>query len=333
MTGGSGDTGEDKEHDSRKKSGGSDEFGLAIARIAVAQICETYGFQSFQQSALESLSDIAIRYLCELGKTAHFYANLTDRTECNVFDIIQGFEDLGSAHGFTGASDVNRCSTSSGTVTEIIQFVNYTEEIPFARPVPQFPVTKHRKPTPSFLQMSEIPEGKHIPNWLPAFPDRHTYTHSPTSSEREIDRRKEKNHRSEELRQHKKSEWSLLNLHQRLACNGLVATTSTDPEDAAKAKHAADSNPYLAPPLQLGEMDTSSVIIPARVSNEAIPDKNQTSVLDVFVPAIEASKGANCETWDSDKKVLPNKRPVVNFKLGFAKKQRMLFLHVNHLRS
>ncbi|KAI3833029.1 hypothetical protein MKW92_032980 [Papaver armeniacum] len=210
MTDGSGDTGKEKEHDSKKKSGGSDEFGLAIARIAVAQICETYGFQSFQQSALEALSDIAIRYLCELGKTAHFYANLADRTECNVFDIIQGLEDLGSSHGFIGATDINRCSTSSGTVTEIIQFVNCTEEIPFARPVPQFPVNKHRKPTPM-------------------------------SSERENDRRVEKNHRIEELRQHKKAEWSLLNLHQRLAGNGLVATTSTDPGDAAKAKHAADS--------------------------------------------------------------------------------------------
>ncbi|MCL7036487.1 hypothetical protein MKW94_006316 [Papaver nudicaule] len=329
MTEGSGDTGKEKEHDLKKKSGGSDEFGLAIARIAVAQICESFGFQSFQQSALEALSDIAIRYLCELGKSAHFYANLAGRTGCNVFDIIQGLEDLGSAHGFTGASDIDRCATSSGTVTEIIQFVNCTEEIPFARPVPQFPVTKNRKPTPTFLQMSEIPEGEHIPSWLPAFPDRDTYIHSPKSSERENNRHVEKNHRNGESRQHKKAEWSLLNLHQRLACNGSVATTSTDPGDAAKAKRAADSNPYLAPPLQSGEMGTSSVIIPARVSNKTTPVKNQTSAPDVFASGIEASKGENCETLDSDKRVLPNKRPVVNFKLGFAKKQRVLFLHVN----
>ncbi|KAI3880710.1 hypothetical protein MKX03_008121 [Papaver bracteatum] len=136
----------------RKKSAGSDEFGSAIAIIAVAQICETYGFKSFQQSFLESLSDIAIHYLCELGKTAHFYLNLADRTNCNVFDVIQGLEGLGSSHGFIGASNINRCSTSSGTVTETIQFVNCTEEIPFARPVHQFP-------------MSEILEGEHIPDW------------------------------------------------------------------------------------------------------------------------------------------------------------------------
>ncbi|KAI3987812.1 hypothetical protein MKX01_038971 [Papaver californicum] len=256
MTDESGDTGKEKEHDSKKKSGGSDEFGLAIARIAVAQICESYGFQGFQQSALESLSHIAIRYLCELGKATHFYANVAGRTDCNVFDIIHGLENLGDVHGFTGASDINRCSTSSGTVREIIQFVNCTEEIPFARTVPQFPVIENRKPTPSFLQMSESPDGEHIPNWLPAFPDRSTYI------------------------------------------------------------------PCLAPPLQSGELPTSSVINPTRVSNEAIPVKNQTSAMDILTPAIEASKAAKSETGDSDQKILPNKRQVVSFKLGIAKKQK-----------
>ncbi|OVA14601.1 Bromodomain transcription factor [Macleaya cordata] len=321
MTDGGGESGKENEHDGKKKSGGgSDEFGLAIARIAVAQICENSGFQSFQQSALESLSDIAIRYLRELGKTAHFYANLAGRTDCNVFDIIQGLEDLGSAHGFSGASDINRCSTSSGTVREIIQFVNLTEEIPFARPVPQFPVTKNRKPTPSFGQISETPDGEHIPAWLPAFPDPHTYVNSPMSNERETDRMMAKNHKIEELRQHRKAEWSLLNLQQRLACNGSAATTSVDPGDAAKAKRAAESNPFLAPPLQSGEIDVSPVAVPAKISNEAVPGKNRASVLDIFAPAIEASTDGICESGHSARKILPSKRPIVNFKLGFAKK-------------
>jgi transcription initiation factor TFIID subunit 8 len=85
----------------RKPSGV--EFAQAIAKIAVAQICESEGFQTFQQSAIETLSDVAVRYIRDVGKTAHYYANLAGRTECNVFDIIQGLEDLGSAQGFLGA--------------------------------------------------------------------------------------------------------------------------------------------------------------------------------------------------------------------------------------
>ena len=44
--------------------------------------------------ALDALADIAIRYLCDLGKMANYYSNLTGRTECNVFDIIRALEVL-----------------------------------------------------------------------------------------------------------------------------------------------------------------------------------------------------------------------------------------------
>ncbi|KAJ6860918.1 hypothetical protein NC651_037100 [Populus alba x Populus x berolinensis] len=39
-------------------------------------MCETLGFQSFQQSALEKLSDVTTWYIRNIGKTAQFYANL-----------------------------------------------------------------------------------------------------------------------------------------------------------------------------------------------------------------------------------------------------------------
>ncbi|KAJ6968613.1 transcription initiation factor TFIID subunit 8 isoform X2 [Populus alba x Populus x berolinensis] len=55
----------------------SDDFGRAVSRMAVAQICESAGFDGFKKSALDSLSDVTIQYLCDLGKTASFYANLS----------------------------------------------------------------------------------------------------------------------------------------------------------------------------------------------------------------------------------------------------------------
>ncbi|RVW31432.1 Transcription initiation factor TFIID subunit 8 [Vitis vinifera] len=147
----------------RRESQVDRDFPQAIAKIAVAQICESAGFQGFQQSALETLSEVVVRYIRELGKTAHTYANSACRTECNIFDIIQGLEDLASLQGFSGASDSDHCLAGSGTVREIVQYVSEAEEIPFAHSVPHFPVIRDRKQTPSFLQIGEEPPGITFP--------------------------------------------------------------------------------------------------------------------------------------------------------------------------
>ncbi|XP_042496202.1 transcription initiation factor TFIID subunit 8-like [Macadamia integrifolia] len=317
MSDGGGESGrENKDNDAKRRSVGGDDFGRAIAKIAVAQILENAGFQSFQQSALEALSDITIRYLRDLGKTAHFYSNLAGRAHCNVFDIIQGLEDLGTSQGFSGASDVNRCLAGSGIVQDITQYVSLAEEIPFARPVPHFPVIRNRRPSPTFLQIEETPPGKHIPSWLPAFPDPHTYVHTPVWNERATDARSDK---IEQARQRRKAERSLLSLQQRLAFNGSAASAAVDPADAGRLKRAAESNPFLAPPLQFGEKDVSPVAPPAQLSNEVVSEK-RVSVLDTFAPAIEAAKSGFCDSADGESKDLPNKRPSVHFKLGIGKK-------------
>ncbi|KAF8399607.1 hypothetical protein HHK36_015476 [Tetracentron sinense] len=301
MSDGGGESGKENEQIVNRKSGGGD-FGQVIAKIAVGQICESVGFQGFQQSALKVLSDIAIRYLCGLGKTAHFYSNLAGRTECNIFDIIQGLEDLES-HGFSGASDVNHCLAGSGAIREIIRYMCLAEEIPFARPIPHFPVIRNRKPTQSFLQIRETPAAKHVPAWLPAFPDPRTDIHTPLWNERATDSGTNK---IEEKRQQRKVEWSLLSLQQRLACNGLAAPASVDTGDVGKAKGATESNPFLAPPLQFGEKDVVHVSIPAKLSNETAVEK-RVSVLDTFTPTIEEPKSGFCDLGDGNRKCLQNK--------------------------
>ncbi|KAJ6734837.1 BROMODOMAIN TRANSCRIPTION FACTOR [Salix purpurea] len=136
-------------HSGKRKSRVSgDEFARAIAKIAVAQLCETVGYQSFQQSALEKLSDVTTWYIRNMGKTAQFYANLAGRTEGNVFDVIQGMEELGLSQGFAGASDVDHCLASS--------------------------VARERKPVQTFFHICEESPAEHIPAWLPAFPDPQT---------------------------------------------------------------------------------------------------------------------------------------------------------------
>ncbi|XP_068656841.1 transcription initiation factor TFIID subunit 8-like [Aristolochia californica] len=315
MSDGGGESGRQSENEPKKRPAG-DEFGRAIARIAVAQICETVGFQGFQQSALEALSDIAIRYLRDLGKTAHFYANLAGRTDCNVFDIIGGLEDLvGPTQGFSGASDVNHWLLGSGTVREITEYVRCAEETPFVRPIPRFPVLRAIKTAPSFSQLGEAPPAKHIPDWLPALPDPHTYVHTPVWNDRTTDPKTDK---IQQAKQHRKAEKSLLSLQQRLV-NGASAQASVDPIDAGKAKRVMEANPFLSPPLQAAERNVSPLILPEKLANDGHAKKN-ISVLETFAPAIEAAKSGVSENVENERKILPNKRPTVHFKFGIHKK-------------
>lgn len=339
MSGGAGETGSrnpSRDEDELKRSSGgggaAEKFSRAIARIAVSQICESAGFQGFQESALDALSDVGIRYLRDLGETAHSNANSAGRTDCNVFDVVQGLEDLNLCWGFLGASDVNRCLVGSGVVREIRRFVGSAEEIPFARPVPRFPVIKSRKPTPSFAQIGETPIGNHIPDWLPAFPDPHTYLHTPrpTFNEKASDPHIDN---VQETREQRKAERSLLSLQQQLACNGTVGQSSKDATHGGlKTKGVSDSNPFLSTPLQFGEKDVSTVAVPAKLSNQAVV-KNPVSVLEAFTPAIEAVRNGHCELGYNEKRVLPNKRPTVHFSFGIDKKSVGVPLGLNARNS
>ncbi|XP_060201483.1 transcription initiation factor TFIID subunit 8 [Lycium barbarum] len=299
----------------REERAGSDDFGRAISRTAVAQICESIGFEIFNESALESLADIAIKYIRDLGKTASSSANLAGRTQCNVFDIIQGLEDMCASTGFLRASEVNRCGLNSGIVSEMVEYVESAEEIPFSQSLPHFPVVKHPKMIPSFSQINETPAFKHVPPWLPAFPDQHTYVRTPTWNERASDPRADK---IELARQRRKAERSLLNLQQRLLCNGSAgaSTSMQQPDDVGISK---SENPFLAKPFQAGEKAVEPpVALPAKLLSSEVADnnKNHVSLLETFSPAIEAMK----DGFDGSEKKLPDKRPAVCLEFRPGKK-------------
>ncbi|CAN0926937.1 Transcription initiation factor TFIID subunit 8 [Linum grandiflorum] len=287
----------------------ADEFGYAVARKAVAQVCENVGFDGSKESALDALTDVTLRYLRDLGKTASSNANLCGRTECTIFDVVRGFEDIGATQGFPGAYNSSGCLVSSGTIRELVDYVGSNEEIPFAQPVPQFPIVRGSKLIPSFQKMNEAPPGKHVPDWLPALPDQHTYVHTPMWNERDSDPRADK---IEQARQRRKAETALLSLQQRLVSNssgssGVVRSTVADEQGGV-----ADGNPFLKKPLNPGEKDVSLVSVP-----------NHVSVMEAFAPAIEAAKevgGVNEEVEEGGKQLLPEKRASVSFSLKTRKK-------------
>ncbi|KAJ1392253.1 hypothetical protein SESBI_35995 [Sesbania bispinosa] len=241
-------------HDAGERAA-ADDFGRAAAKVAVAQICETAGFHGVRGSALDSLADVAIHYLVDLGKMAEFYSNLAGRSQCSVFDVIRALEDLEAPLGF---------SSGGGGMREIMNYVESMDEVPFAQPIPQFPVIRERRSIPSFEQMGEAPPSKHIPAWLPALPDPHTYIHTPVWDERVSDPREDK---IEQARQRRKAERSLLSLQKRLLLRNAVP-----PGDGASDPEGVDK-------------DASPVALPSKLDQGV--DGKRVSVLEAFAPAIE----------------------------------------------
>ncbi|PON74184.1 Bromodomain associated domain containing protein [Trema orientale] len=149
------------------------EFSLAVARIAVAQICASVGFKSTQLSALETLTGVTTKYLEAIAKSSASFAAESNRSQSNIFDVTNALHDLRSPHGFPGASNLHRsdhCLLNSSVLAELSDFVHYTAETPFAKPIPrrQFSETDAGKEKE---KKNPIPGAPHIPNWLPGLPE------------------------------------------------------------------------------------------------------------------------------------------------------------------
>lgn len=307
-----------------KRKSVADEFPQAIARIAVAQVCESVGFQSFQQSALDRLADVGVRYIREVGKIACSSANSATRSQCNVFDVIQGLEDLGFTQGFPGASDVSHSLSQSGVVRDMIQYVGQAEEIPFAYSIPSFPIVKKRKLDPSFAQAGETPPEEHIPSWLPKFPDPKAYIASSPEKAKASDTKQVS--KIEQPNGCRNVQVPLLNLQQKVLCNGSTAEAVAAEGDTLKAQRVAESNPFLAPPLEFGKKEVSLPVVPAKLLEEEVGyhrsfrvTENHLVNLEVSLQPNETERSGPSESEDT-RKVPANGRPSIYFKLGNAKK-------------
>ncbi|XP_042420928.1 transcription initiation factor TFIID subunit 8-like isoform X2 [Zingiber officinale] len=289
-----------------------EEFSRYAARIAVSKICQSTGFHSSQQSASSAFADITIRYICRLGKTAIFYANLSGRTSCSVFDVILGLEDFGLLRGYPGASDVHRCLLSSGIIRELMQFVNTEVDASVRRPIMKFPIPRMPKPNPSFAQVREVPAGNHIPDWLPRFPDPNTYRPTQVWKKRDTDAKEEK---VEKTRQRRKAERSLLSIQSKLGFNAPAEIQLTFDGDVEKGSKLVASNPFLALPLSCNDKEISEVVIP----RELEPGKS-SALLETFAPASEASKVESLDLDSNDKIALPQRRTTIQFKIRVGKK-------------
>ncbi|KAL8231465.1 hypothetical protein R6Q57_001243 [Mikania cordata] len=94
--GGGGESSNEIESHLKKKRRKNGEFAQAIARIAVTQVCESVGFKGFQQSALDTLSNVACKYIHEIGKTSGIPSAITEETQIQPDKIDQEHKILES---------------------------------------------------------------------------------------------------------------------------------------------------------------------------------------------------------------------------------------------
>ncbi|KAK7385650.1 hypothetical protein VNO78_31413 [Psophocarpus tetragonolobus] len=146
------------------------EFSFYIANVAVAQICQSVGFKTSKHNALVTLTNVSTRYLETIARSAASFANASNRTDSNLFDLINGIHDLCSVQGFPGGSKLHKGNLlRSSALRDIMNFVNISCKVPFAKPIPlknASEVITNPDTSVCFFRQTKT----HIPRWLPDFP-------------------------------------------------------------------------------------------------------------------------------------------------------------------
>ncbi|KDD75466.1 hypothetical protein H632_c671p0, partial [Helicosporidium sp. ATCC 50920] len=103
------------------------------------------------------MSELMVQYIEEIGAGAHLYSEHASRVEPNPLDVMLSLNDMGVS------------------LTELNEYAAAAEKSPpFYPSIADFPLRRVIKPVASFAARGETAPA-HIPAYLPAFPDEHTY--------------------------------------------------------------------------------------------------------------------------------------------------------------
>lgn len=151
-----------------------------LLRVSLAQIAQSVGYVRAQESACELLVDMLLKYLETIGLVAKDTAEHAGRTQVNFVDVHTALAEL------------------NVTTADLTEFARAADEMPCARVVPNFPVRRKRVlETPDDERADPEPRrDTHIPPWLPPFPDRATYAHTPDVARRDTGPRQAHSKRS-----------------------------------------------------------------------------------------------------------------------------------------
>ncbi|XP_028803240.1 transcription initiation factor TFIID subunit 8 [Neltuma alba] len=158
------------------------DLSFGVAKVAISQICQSVGFKRTQLYAVETLTNVAVEYLRAIGKSAASFSNASNRTNANLFDLINAVHDICSVRGFPTASEMHKSELlRSGALRDIMKFSSLYKELSCAKPIPcpSFsPCPNPVQPIDSNTSMGCYKQnlrGSHIPRWLPDFPPESSY--------------------------------------------------------------------------------------------------------------------------------------------------------------
>lgn len=128
----------------------SARFLHQVMRVAVASISQEIGWHTAQMSALDVLSDLAVRYLLQVAKQSKKYTEHYGRTLVNEDDVALGLRDMNIA------------------IPELEEYVQNFEPIVIPREVPYIPVP--RKTDLNFLRPGSaevLTRPVHVHEYMP----------------------------------------------------------------------------------------------------------------------------------------------------------------------
>lgn len=200
----------------------AEAYSLGVARTVVAQLAEGAGFGGgVQASAAETLADLLLRFIAEGSAGARTQAELANRSVVNVADLAVALHDMRS------------------TPKALQKYAEYLkqDEVPFAQSIAAYPKAKRPRPVPSFADKQEVPPA-HIPSFMPAFPDQHTYLSTPVYPGHDKD---PKRVREKLNKQRQSAAKAVINQHARIE--------QSQGDAAASALPSQGLGPFFAAPL------------------------------------------------------------------------------------
>jgi len=142
--------------------------------MAIASTCLDLGFVSISESAMETLIEMTVSYVHEVGRSSRALAELAGRTQPIVNDVSLALVDIGcdlsALPGFVRQRRLKTASIPSPTATQ----------------------EPNKPKTLKVGSKRQMPV--HIPEYLPPLPDSHAYvrtpTHKPPANEYQLVREK-----------------------------------------------------------------------------------------------------------------------------------------------
>lgn len=221
-----------------------------LLKIVIAQICQTMDCEGIEQSACETMVDILIHYIEELGFLSHMYAEHAGRIECNLNDTQLALKDL------------------QVSMKDMMLYYSQVEDMPFARAIPRFPMGPSQKRRKVLTSSDALPS--HIPLYFPPYPDKYSFVNTPLYVEREKDRKKLRSRKNKERTQ---LEDNLTKFHNNLDTTNL--TNYDNPQeimstDFTKVQLSPSTSESYTQPTPI-EADSPYINLLYQSRNEVIP--------------------------------------------------------------